>query len=113
MTARERSRRIMNYKPVDQLPILTFEPYEDEVVSHRRREGMPEHNSPTLPLLRDTDGQIRLALSPQILGKGWNDITINSDIYLKSEAPCGELHSQNREKRNRRKADYAKIKKYQ
>lgn len=46
MTVRERFRRIMNYEPVDQLPALTFEPYEDDVLGRWRREGMPENNSP-------------------------------------------------------------------
>lgn len=47
MNPRERFCRIMDYQPVDQLPVLNFEPYEDDVLKRWRQEGMPEHSSPT------------------------------------------------------------------
>jgi len=42
MTARERFRRLLNYEPVDRLPVLALEPYEETALERWRTEGLPE-----------------------------------------------------------------------
>ena len=42
MNARERFRRIMNYEPVDRLPVLAIEPFEQMAIQRWHGEGLPE-----------------------------------------------------------------------
>jgi len=42
MTPRDRFRAIMSYRPVDQLPVLALEPYEERAIERWRGEGLPE-----------------------------------------------------------------------
>jgi len=46
MNARERFRRIMAYEPVDRLPVLALEPYEQMAIERWRKEGLPEEADP-------------------------------------------------------------------
>ena len=46
MNNRERFRRIMNYKPVDRLPVLAVEPFETMAIERWRREGLPDDTHP-------------------------------------------------------------------
>ncbi len=46
MTNRERFNRIMQYQPVDRLPLIPFEPYEQFGVEQWYREGLPAGVSP-------------------------------------------------------------------
>lgn len=41
MTGRERFQRIMQYQPVDRLPVLFLEPYEGATLDRWRGEGLP------------------------------------------------------------------------
>ncbi len=41
MNNRERFRRIMNYEPVDRLPVLAVEPFETMAIKRWQREGLP------------------------------------------------------------------------
>ena len=45
-TNRERFRRLMNYEPVDRLPVMAVEPYEVEAIERWRQEGLPETADP-------------------------------------------------------------------
>ena len=42
MTDRERFRRLMRCEPIDRLPVLALEPYEQTALERWRREGLPE-----------------------------------------------------------------------
>ena len=46
MNDRERFLRIMRYEPVDRLPVIAFEPYEEDALKRWRREGLPEDRDP-------------------------------------------------------------------
>ena len=46
MNNREKLRRIMNYEPVDSLPVLAVEPFETMAIERWRREGLPEDIHP-------------------------------------------------------------------
>jgi len=41
MNNRKRFRRIMNYEPVDRLPVLAVEPFETMAIERRRKKGLP------------------------------------------------------------------------
>jgi uroporphyrinogen decarboxylase len=41
MTNRERFRRLMQYEPVDRLPVMAVEPFEPEALARWRLEGLP------------------------------------------------------------------------
>ena len=59
MNARERFVRIMRYEPVDRLPVLALEPYEQDAVQRWRGEGLPEACDP-----EDALGMSRLVHIP-------------------------------------------------
>lgn len=46
MNDRERFSRVMQYQPVDRLPLMLFEPYEQYGVDQWRKEGLPADISP-------------------------------------------------------------------
>lgn len=46
MNTRERFNRVMQYQPVDRLPLMLFEPYEQYGVDQWRRQGLPAGVSP-------------------------------------------------------------------
>ena len=46
MTNRERFNRVMRYQPVDRLPMIPFEPYEQYGVEQWHKEGLPAGVSP-------------------------------------------------------------------
>ncbi|MCK5805380.1 MAG: hypothetical protein KAI66_21295 [Lentisphaeria bacterium] len=46
MNARERFLRIMRYEPVDRLPVLAMEPFEQSAIERWHREGLPTAQSP-------------------------------------------------------------------
>ena len=46
MTDRERFQRLMNYQPVDWLPVIAVEPYEVEAIRRWQQEGLPESTDP-------------------------------------------------------------------
>lgn len=41
MNERERFHRLMTYQPVDRLPVLALEPYEETALARWRQEGLP------------------------------------------------------------------------
>ena len=63
MTPRERFRALMQYEPVDRLPVLAVEPYEQTAIERWRQEGLPEGSDPT-----DFLGMSRLARVPLACG---------------------------------------------
>ena len=50
MTDRERFARVMRYEPVDRLPVLALEPYEEDAVRRWRGEGLPADRTPEAAL---------------------------------------------------------------
>ncbi len=46
MNDRQRFNAIMNYQPVDALPVMRLEPYEDDGIARWRKEGLPADKSP-------------------------------------------------------------------
>jgi hypothetical protein len=46
MTNRERFQRLMTYQPVDALPAVVFEPYEETAIERWRGEGLPADQHP-------------------------------------------------------------------
>ena len=46
MTNRERFVRIMNYQPVDRLPVMAVEPYEQLAIERWHGEGLPAGHTP-------------------------------------------------------------------
>jgi len=46
MNNQERFRRIMNYEPVDSLPVLAVEPFETMAIERWQREGLPNDTLP-------------------------------------------------------------------
>ena len=43
MTARQRFRNVLDFKPVDRLPMYEWAPYWDKTLERWRAEGMPQH----------------------------------------------------------------------
>ena len=64
MTARERFQKIMNFEPVDRLPVLALEPYEIPVIERWQKEGMPVNQSPEQYLGMDYLDKMYLGLCP-------------------------------------------------
>jgi uroporphyrinogen decarboxylase len=46
MNARERFLKIMQYQPVDQIPVIAIEPIEPSAIARWRKEGMPDDCTP-------------------------------------------------------------------
>jgi len=46
MNPRERFRRILNFQPVDRLPLMEIEGYEEPTLARWHAEGLPEDQSP-------------------------------------------------------------------
>ena len=63
MNDRERFLRIMRYEPVDRLPVIALEPYEEDALKRWRGEGLPEECDP-----REFLGMSRLVHVPVNMG---------------------------------------------
>jgi uroporphyrinogen decarboxylase len=63
MNNRERFNKIMNYQPVDRLPVIAFEPYEKTAIERWHNEGLPADGS-----AEDILGMSRLIKVPAYLG---------------------------------------------
>ena len=64
MNTRERFNRIMQYQPVDRMPVMAFEPYEATGLAQWRREGLPADLSPNEALGIDEIRYAPLNLTP-------------------------------------------------
>jgi uroporphyrinogen decarboxylase len=76
VNAREQFRRIMAYEPVDQLPVLALEPYEETALARWRTEGLPKDARP-----EDFLGMSRLVHIPVSFGPipGFEQKVISED----------------------------------
>jgi len=64
MNPRQRFQKIINFEPVDRLPVLALEPYEIPVIERWRKEGMPANQSPEQYLSMDYLNKMHLGLCP-------------------------------------------------
>ncbi|MDO8585589.1 MAG: uroporphyrinogen decarboxylase family protein [Armatimonadota bacterium] len=64
MNARERFQRIFRYEPVDGVPVLALEPYEQAGLERWRREGLPKDQSPEEFLGMDLLRKLPVNLGP-------------------------------------------------
>ena len=80
MNARQRFLRIMNYEPVDRLPLIAFEPYEQMVLQRWRTEGLRTDQTPQE--LLDMDRIIFVPLSFSARPRIDHRIISEDDEYL-------------------------------
>ena len=73
MNNRTRFQRIMNYQPVDRLPVMALEPYEKRVIVRWRNEGLPPDISPA---------QYLGMVEPDDVPVTWNPIPAFDDKIL-------------------------------
>jgi len=64
MLARERFRALMRYEPVDRLPVLALEPFEQVAIARWRGEGLPDGADPVAFLGMSRLVQVPLAWGP-------------------------------------------------
>ena len=64
MNAREIFRNIMDFVPVDKIPVLALEPYEQPVIERWHKEGLPIDQSPEQFLTMDYLDKMRFRFGP-------------------------------------------------
>jgi len=64
MNARQRFQRIMQYQPVDCVPVLALEPYEVSGLERWHQEGLPSGQSPEQHLGMDTIQRVPIDFTP-------------------------------------------------
>ena len=89
MTARERFRRTMAYEPVDRLPVLALEPFEQTAIDRWQEEGLPADVRPEEFL-----GMARLVHVPVSFGPipGFKcEVVCEDDDYIVERSYLGAL----------------------
>jgi hypothetical protein len=89
LTNRERFLRLMNYEPIDRLPVLAVEPYESEAIRRWRGEGLPAGADPV-----DFLGMSRLVEIPINFGPlpPFEPIRVSEDAsYYVEQSDMGAL----------------------
>ena len=87
MNTRERFLRIMRYEPVDRLPVLAFEPFEQGALDRWRGEGLPADQSPVDFLGMDRIDYVVIGLEPDPPFE--HKILSEDDEYIVETVPMG------------------------